>query len=97
MENKNYILRKLDWDSSKFNIPVFEVSFQKQSNENDFRRIIKELDQAKLVFFKNPTRFRENSKLISEFSRAILYDTNIVFDKNFNKKDKEILNYINYN
>ncbi|MDD3106280.1 MAG: GNAT family N-acetyltransferase [Bacilli bacterium] len=75
----NFIFKKLNWESNKLNLEAYELIMCKEidgAGINDFQQLV---GLADLVVFKNPTSMRVNSKFISDYTKAILYDTNVSF------------------
>lgn len=81
MNENNYEIKKLDWDTKKFKSSVYEIIFQKEIKENTWEDINNEIVTANLVYLKNPTNYRGNSKIIATKTNAFLIDTNVLLKK----------------
>ena len=100
MSDKIYDIKRLDWDSLNYNMEIYQLSFFGDIVEKDWNLIENTLQVADLVYIKNSSRYRNNSLIISMFTNATLYDTNISFllkdmdstDIYFNKKNIVITN-----
>jgi len=82
-DNDLYKFNRLDWDSFYQGIEVYELILKKELVEQDFIHLMTSWVHCDLIFIKNNSFNRLNSKLISENTKAILYDTNITYHYNF--------------
>jgi dTDP-4-amino-4,6-dideoxy-D-galactose acyltransferase len=94
MNNEYFSFKKLLWDTENFSIDTYELTF-KQEIPNTF---LKELDFLQningLIYVKNLTCNRQNSKYIGIKTNAILYDTNITFEtNNYDLNNSEMEDY----
>jgi len=93
VENEYYSLNKLEWDTINLDINTYELVLKKELTGDIKIEIKKMLSENSLVYIKNSTNNRENSKFIGENTKAVLYDTNVTFtydctgDKDFDLKE----------
>lgn len=79
--NNKYVVSKLLWDSSFFNLKVSSIYLNENIDETDWLMIDKVVQNDDLIYIKNLTKNRYNSKIISYKTNAFIVDTNIVFEK----------------
>ena len=93
VENEYYSFNKLEWDTDNLDIDTYELVLKKELTSDIKIEIKKMLCENSLIYIKNSTNNRENSKFIGESTEAILYDTNVTFtyncteDKDFDLKE----------
>lgn len=93
--NQSYSFRKLDWDTSNLGIDTYEMIFKQDIDLTDSGFLDLFTNSKGLIYIKNKTEFRRNSKIISEKTKAVLYDTNVTFG--FIIKEHCSFNFENYN
>lgn len=86
MNDMNYSCKKLKWDSDRCSFDVYEILLYEEIDEEIWENLNNQIQSAKLVYIKNKTANRVNSKLIAVKTNAILYDTNISFEHDLRSK-----------
>lgn len=97
IENDNYRFKKLIWDTEHLGLDTFELLLKNNLDENEIQQIKFIFDIKGLIYIKNLTKNRENSKFIGLFTSAVLYDTNVFFKCKLQKDDKLALTKYDYN
>jgi ribosomal protein S18 acetylase RimI-like enzyme len=94
VDNEYFIFKKLLWDTENLNLDTYELVFKKGLIDNAIQEI-KFLHNIKgLIYIKNPTNYRENSKYIGINTKSVLYDTNITLKCNIKKEENiELIDY----
>ena len=77
MKRKKYRINKLDWDSNKFNLSVYQATLDDELADHEWEDLLADLEPAELVYIKNLSCNRSNSANISKYTNAYLVDTNI--------------------
>lgn len=90
INNSHFSFRRLDWDCETTKLEVFELVLHNELSEELEKEIMNICTNVDLVYIKNDTRLRQNSKFIAEKTQAILYDTNIQLILHANKFNKNI-------
>lgn len=80
IDNDYFNFKELPWDTENFNVDTYEL-FLKQEIPNYFKHNLDFLKDIKgLIYIRNMTCNRQNSKYIGTYTKAVLYDTNIKFE-----------------
>jgi len=96
IDNEYFSFNKLLWDTENLNLNVFELLLKKDLNLNQFKQLNFIFDIKGLIFIKNATLNRENSKWIGLNLNAILYDTNVFFEYDIKNEEEIVHNEYNY-
>jgi len=82
MAIENFITKKLDWDTSKFGLEVYQLTMNSELDGLQWIAVLDELEKADLVYIKNLSTYRQNSINIAKHTRAFIIDTNITLSLN---------------
>jgi ribosomal protein S18 acetylase RimI-like enzyme len=79
IDNEYFTYKRLDWDSSKLGLETYELLLKQNLKTVTMNELKSIWNNADLLYIKNNTKNRINSKFIGEETSAIIYDTNISF------------------
>jgi dTDP-4-amino-4,6-dideoxy-D-galactose acyltransferase len=79
IDNEYFIYKRLDWDSRNLGLETYELQLKQDLNAVSINEIKSIWNNANLLYIKNNTKNRINSKFIGEETSAVIYDTNISF------------------
>jgi len=77
--NEYFTYKRLDWDSRNLEMETFELQIKQSLNAESINELKSIWHNAELLYIKNYTKNRMNSKFIGEETSAVIYDTNISF------------------
>ncbi|AUD64585.1 hypothetical protein BK011_02405 [Tenericutes bacterium MZ-XQ] len=79
IDNEYFTYKRLDWDSRNLGLETYELQLKQDLNAVSINEIKSIWNSADLLYIKNNTKNRLNSRFIGEETSAIMYDTNISF------------------
>lgn len=96
IDNECFSFKKLLWDTENFNINTYELFLKKDLHEKHIQELNFIFGIKGLIYIKNATQNRNNSKFIGLNFDAVLYDTNIFFKFNISNNEKFHSSEYNY-
>jgi len=96
IDNEYFCFNKLLWDTENLRLDTFLLLLKKDLSQIQLSKLNFIFDVKGLIYIKNATQFRENSKFIGLNTNAVLYDTNLFFKYNVKNEEDMILNEYNY-
>lgn len=79
VDNEYFTYKRLDWDSRNLGLETYELQLKQALKAEGINELKSIWNNADLLYIKNNTKNRINSKFIGEETSAVIYDTNISF------------------
>ena len=79
IDNEYFTYKRLDWDSRNLGLETYEIQLKQALKAESINELKSIWNSADLLYIKNNTKNRINSKFIGEETSAVIYDTNISF------------------
>ncbi|MEG2286138.1 MAG: GNAT family N-acetyltransferase [Eubacterium sp.] len=90
IENENYLLYDLPWDTDYFGVKSCRLDLKQMITEAVFKDIKKEIQKYSFIAINNNNNEAMNNYLIGSKTNAFLVDVNIQFKKKIEKNHQKI-------
>jgi dTDP-4-amino-4,6-dideoxy-D-galactose acyltransferase len=97
IDNEYFSYKRLEWDSQSLGLETYELQLKQDLIPKSITELKSIWNTADLLYIKNDTKNRTNSKFIGEETSAVIFDTNLSFILNLkNSKQFEIEDYSDF-
>ena len=79
IDNEYFTYKRLDWDSRNLGLETYELQLKQTLKAESIYELKSIWNNADLLYIKNNTKNRINSKFVGEETQAVIYDTNVSF------------------